>query len=324
MIRGWREAVATAVIAVTSLLPGPVSAGEAKPIRTYLNGRELAFDVPPLVDRGRTLVPARGLFEALGATVTWDPSTRTVSAFLGENELLLRIDDDQAYVNGGPVSLEVPPRILEGRTLIPLRFVSEGLGAGVRWDPEQQAIAIESRVAVARSGRDAGGSLPTGENGAPGGPTKFRAATAALKMALVAQDLVGLPYRWGGTSPAGFDCSGLTQYVAGLVGIELPRTSQDQFAVGEPVAPADLLPGDLLFYTTYAPGPSHVGVYIGNGRFVHALNESTGVTVSEMETAYWRPRFLGARRLLPAVPVPGTMPNPAGPPPPVPSPPPTS
>ncbi|MCY0869803.1 MAG: NlpC/P60 family protein [Firmicutes bacterium] len=117
--------------------------------------------------------------------------------------------------------------------------------------------------------------------------------------AAIAQDaleLVGRPYVWGGASPAvGFDCSGLVQYVLSEVGIAAPRTSWQQFQFGVPVSIDQLLPGDLLFFATYASGASHVGIYIGNGEFVNALNSSTGVIVSALSNPYFASRLLGAR-----------------------------
>ncbi|MFO7173746.1 MAG: stalk domain-containing protein [Bacillota bacterium] len=285
--------MAAAAAAAAILLIAPTPAAAAEPIRTYLNGRELAFDVPPQVENGRALVPARGLLQAMGADVSWDDRTRTVVAILGDRSIRLRIDDRVAYVDGQPVVLDTPPRIRSGRTLVPLRFVSEGLGAWVNWDPELRAIAVDTRVQVSRSGSTA---------------VLARSSWPGFRMAEIAQSLVGKPYAWGGTTPAGFDCSGFTLYVARQVGVELPRTSQDQFAVGTPVRVEDLLPGDLVFYSTYGPGPTHVGIYIGEGRFVSALNQSAGVTVTEMDAPWWRGRYLGARRVvsLPAAPTAST------------------
>lgn len=118
------------------------------------------------------------------------------------------------------------------------------------------------------------------------------------KVASNAQRFLGTPYVWGGTSPNGFDCSGFAQYVMKSSGVKVPRNSYEQFEVGQPVAKESLKPGDLVFFSTYAPGPSHLGIYIGNGRFVHALNRTTGVTVSTLDADYYKARFIGAKRVL--------------------------
>lgn len=108
---------------------------------------------------------------------------------------------------------------------------------------------------------------------------------------------IGVPYVFGGTSPWGFDCSGFTQYVFSEAGINLSRMADEQFNDGQQIASSELRPGDLVFFETYDYGPSHVGIYIGNGEFVHA-GTSTGVTVSDMYDGYWGARYYGACRVM--------------------------
>lgn len=111
-----------------------------------------------------------------------------------------------------------------------------------------------------------------------------------------ALSLQGTPYVFGGTSQRGFDCSGFTKYVFASAGVSLPRTSYDQFASGSSVSKSDLRSGDLVFFSTYSSGASHVGIYIGGGRFVHASNPSSGVKVSSLSDSFYSSRYLGARR----------------------------
>jgi cell wall-associated NlpC family hydrolase len=107
---------------------------------------------------------------------------------------------------------------------------------------------------------------------------------------------MGVPYVWGGETPAGFDCSGFTQYVMKENGITIPRTAAEQFAAGTPVDKADLRVGDLVFFTTYKPGASHVGFYMGDGKFLHASSGAKQVTVSRLDETYYSQRYIGARR----------------------------
>jgi cell wall-associated NlpC family hydrolase len=114
-----------------------------------------------------------------------------------------------------------------------------------------------------------------------------------------AMELVGTPYRAGGQSPqTGFDCSGFVTWVFARHGYPLPRTVGDQFTAGAPVRGAGPAAGDLVFFRTDDPGVSHVGIALGNGRFVHAPSSRGVVRVETLESPYWARRFAGARRII--------------------------
>ena len=112
---------------------------------------------------------------------------------------------------------------------------------------------------------------------------------------------VGIRYKFGGSSPeTGFDCSGLVAYVFERAwGISVPRRTEEQRTAGRPVKRADLQPGDLVFYNTRGRPFSHVGIYLGDGEFVHAPRPGARVRVERVDTPYWHARFNGARRLDP-------------------------
>ncbi|MBA3297235.1 MAG: C40 family peptidase [Acidobacteria bacterium] len=139
-------------------------------------------------------------------------------------------------------------------------------------------------------------SLP---NGGVGPVATRPVRTGGYEISGTALSLRGTPYRNGGADPNGFDCSGLVWYVFTQHGVSVPRTVGDQFKVGGNVSPADLRPGDLVFFSTTAAGASHVGIAVGGDAFVHAPSSSGTVRVERLAATYWGSRFIGARRVTP-------------------------
>ena len=133
----------------------------------------------------------------------------------------------------------------------------------------------------------------------PSRPAIPKAPGSASPIINTALSLRGSPSTAGGAAPSGFDCSGFTRYVFAQHGVQLPRTSADQYREGHSVDPDELQPGDLVFFATSGPGPSHVGVAIGDGQFVHAPNRRSSVRIDALDARYWRRRFLGVRRYVP-------------------------
>ena len=126
-----------------------------------------------------------------------------------------------------------------------------------------------------------------------------RGAALGIRAVVFARHLVGVPYRWGGTSPrTGFDCSGFVRFVYRHLGVDLPRTTYEQFGRGRRVSRRGLEPGDLVFFD----GVGHVGLYVGGGRFIHAPHSGTTVQISSLADSWYGSQFDGARRLAVAVP----------------------
>ena len=129
-------------------------------------------------------------------------------------------------------------------------------------------------------------------------PTKTGGGGKPDKILSTALSYKGVKYRFGGATPSGFDCSGFVMYVFDKNGVKLPRTADKQYEIGKRIqSKKDLKPGDLVFFETYEKGASHVGIYQGSGRFVHA-SSSRGVTITPLTDTYFGPRYLGARRVL--------------------------
>ncbi|ALC91245.1 hypothetical protein AM500_16680 [Bacillus sp. FJAT-18017] len=126
-------------------------------------------------------------------------------------------------------------------------------------------------------------------------PTMGEAAYYHTKAISVAKANIGVKYKWGGTTTSGFDCSGLVKYSFGKAGKYLPRTTGEMWTKGKRVY--SLQPGDLLFYkTTSTSKVSHVGIYLGSGKFIHSAS-SKGVSIAYLSNSYWKPRYVGAKRI---------------------------
>lgn len=126
----------------------------------------------------------------------------------------------------------------------------------------------------------------------------FADKTIQEKLSLFANRLLNIPYKFGGNSILGIDCSAYVKKVYGLLGMDLPRTAREQFNEGEAIEKAELSIGDLVFFRTYASFPSHVGIYLGNNLFIHASSKGRKVKVDSLEAPYFVRRFIGAKRLL--------------------------
>ena len=170
-------------------------------------------------------------------------------------------------------------------------------------------VAILLLVASAAACATTGGTPTPRPFPVPGRPaTSAAAPEAAVPVAGprdpyaltgTALSLRGVPYRNGGADPAGFDCSGFVRYVFAQHGVTMPRTVTEQFQTGAAVD-GDYLPGDLVFFTTVSPGPSHVGISLGGDEFVHAPSSTGVVRVERLSAPYWSSRFVGVRRLHPS------------------------
>ena len=119
----------------------------------------------------------------------------------------------------------------------------------------------------------------------------------AQRAADYAQNMIGKPYRYGGNSPTGLDCSGLVQYSYSRAGLPIPRTTKSQRESSAAVGSQSLRAGDLIFFDQEGRKSSHVGIYIGDGRFVHAPSSGKQVRVDTLDTKYWKKHYVGARRI---------------------------
>ena len=142
----WMSRLAVALVLALAFTAIPTAPAQAQTVRVIVDGSPVFFDQPPVVIGGRTLIPLRGVFEQMGATVQWNPVNDTVLAMRGTTQVQLTIGSRSAWVNGQQVALDVPPMIINGRTLVPLRFIGESLGANVQWLVATRTVLITSPV----------------------------------------------------------------------------------------------------------------------------------------------------------------------------------
>jgi cell wall-associated NlpC family hydrolase len=149
--------------------------------------------------------------------------------------------------------------------------------------------AVFSKAQKAEPSRKPVDSTPSRKTAAPSDMGGIAARTA--------ERFVGIPYRWGGDNVVeGMDCSGFVRAVYNLCGISIPRTSAEQFRAGEGVSRENLKDGDLVFFGSSVDKINHVGIYVGNGRFVHAPRRGDEIKVSTLDESYFSGRFVGAKR----------------------------
>ena len=168
----------------------------------------------------------------------------------------------------------------------PFPMPGGGTGAAPAPAPVEAGIPAGTVPPPGRPGNPPVSGLPAGAN------------TDGYALSSTALSLRGAPYRNGGVDPAnGFDCSGFVRYVYQQHGVPMPRAVKEQFQVGKSVSRDQLEAGDLVFFSTVAPGASHVGIMIGGNQFIHAPSERGVVRVESLGSQYWASRYVGAKRV---------------------------
>lgn len=162
----------------------------------------------------------------------------------------------------------------------------------VRNFQRQQGLIVDGIVGSQTWGKL--NNLHKSDSSKPGNDKPENSGFNVIQLVADAGSLTGTPYVWGGTTPSGFDCSGFLVYVFNKQGVKLPRTVAEQWNFGKKVSQPSV--GDVVFFATTHSGPSHNGIYVGNNQFIHS-GSSTGVTVSDLNSSYWKSRYLGARQL---------------------------
>lgn len=167
-----------------------------------------------------------------------------------------------------------------------------------RWLRGVVAVLVAALVATL-SACSSAPDRPTAEHDLSPAPSSTQASDPLrLQVVFTAMQMVGIPYRWGGATPEGFDCSGLVQYTYAHAGLKLPRTAAEQLAAARPISLDQAVPGDLLFFQD-GGRTSHVAIYLGGGRFIHAPRSGQQVSLDSFGNDYWRARFRRAGSFIP-------------------------
>jgi cell wall-associated NlpC family hydrolase len=292
MLRSWRVAAGTAVCATGLAVyagTGPVGASHESSSTVTVSG------VAPVV----RFQPASSFSS---------PPRQWVA--VADTDPLLTFDTSDANLTSSEQSVQrarvqaVLDEAAAHRDTLPSNSDAKTPSSQTRRNPPQAGDS-PGRAAGAGNARSAAGTPKRSASPAPTsssalssrGSSPVADLTFGVRVAQTAQQFIGVPYRWGGASDRGFDCSGLVQYTLARVGVHVGRTSYDQYQEGQAVGRSDLEPGDLVFFNTDGPGASHVGIYIGNSRFINAT--PTGVRTDSLGSGYWGSHYVGARRVHP-------------------------
>jgi peptidoglycan endopeptidase LytE len=247
-------------------------------IKVQINDEILPMpDSPPFLDNtGHLQVSLRLLMEKLGLKVDDEVIGTEVKVTLANStqKIIIVTGDSQAERDGASIKMDSPAVFSQGKVFIPLRFITELLGITIQWDEKNQIAILDLDKKFHA-------------------PAWYAPEIQSVQIQKIASKYLGTPYVWGGTTPKGFDCSGFVRYVYQQNGMELPRTSGNMYnSIGTPVT--NLQSGDLVFFADRKT-IDHVGIYIGNNKFISAA--SKGVRIDSL-SSQWGNKYVGAKRVI--------------------------
>ncbi|MGB8956809.1 MAG: stalk domain-containing protein [Tumebacillaceae bacterium] len=292
MKKHWRFTAAAAALLLVGLFgqatPSHAASGQGE-VHVQVNDKLIQFPdaVPFADDNNRTQVPIRFVSESLGYKVDWSFVQGDVRVTLASDtkQIVMTTGQNDVNINGEEFAIDTEPVLLQGRTYVPVRHIAEALGAKVEWD-DATNTAIISTDGVHHA------------SVAPKPQPIVKSTSVGASIVNNAKAYLGVPYAWGGTTPNGFDCSGLIYYVYQKNGVTLPvRTSTTMSKLGQAVDRQNLQAGDLVFFSTSGGSINHVGIALDNNRFISATS-SKGVKIDSLDSSYWGPRYKGAKRVL--------------------------
>lgn len=272
----------SSAVFASGLLYAQQSEAAQSPVKVQINDSLVSFpDAQPFVDaNSRTQIPVRIVSEKMGYSVTsTDVGNQVKVTITGKNRTItLTTGQAKATVNGRTLALDTKAVVSQNRTYVPLRFVSESFDTEVKWNAAVQLAIVEA----------------DGKEHAP--VIQAKTESKADKLVANSKQYLGVPYMWGGSTPSGFDCSGFVQYLLKKQQVSVPRTA-DGMRSSTGTSVFSPKPGDLVFFSSTQKAPAnHVGIYIGNGKFISATN-SNGIHIDPLNTGYWGNRYFTAKRV---------------------------
>jgi endonuclease YncB( thermonuclease family) len=251
----------------------------ANGITVFVNGQLLEFDVPPAVVNDRTMVPLRAIFEALGAKVEWDDSTQTASASWEGGALTLQIGADSARVNGQAKKLDVPGQLISDRTMVPLRFVAEAMGAQVGWYGQSQTITINKPAAALVAA--------TVTRVVDGDTIEVRTAAGTTeKVRLIGVDTPETVHPTKGVQPYGPEASAFTKERLTGQAVQLEMDAEQRDKYGRLLAYVYLPNGTMFNATLVDEGYAQLMTYPPNVKYVEVF-KALQTTAREANRGLW-------------------------------------
>jgi peptidoglycan endopeptidase LytE len=269
--------------------PGLYGNGDLKSVR------QTASDLYHLVKKGDTLSSVAREYSVTIADLKHLNGLRTSKLRTGQKLFIRPPGSTVCTVENGDGLREMAGNFNTGADD---RVDPDGMKAGESKDGlKLHVLETDDGFSVGACAGASGKNIGAGDGGFLH-PREAAGESPSGRLVAFARKLLNVPYKFGGNSLLGIDCSAYVKKVYGLLGIDLPRTTREQFNAGEPIDRDGLSVGDLVFFRTYSSFPSHVGIYIGNNLFVHASSKGRKVMVSNLDTPYFIKRFIGAKRLL--------------------------